>query len=615
MTIKLRKHQERCINDCIEWIKKSVEPAVVEATVSFGKSIVIADLARRVRDLSKKKVLILCPNGTLVKQNSSKVREIGEPCSVFSASAGEKSTRHDIVVGTPQTIVNSLSRFGERFSAILIDEGDSLTGAIRSICEKIQKENPLVRIIGFTGTPWTTKNGYVYRVDLDGTTLGETQSVDPFYLKCIHKTRTDEMMEDGYLTPMVIGEVMAEKYHTSTLKVNGAGRFNSSDLDKAYHGHGRVTSAICADIVAQSRNKMGVMIFAATIPHVKEVYASMPPELTRMVYGGNPENAKNISDFKAGKVKYIVNMDILTVGFDASHVDVIAILRKTESKRLYTQIAGRGVRLHEDNWIDEPITPELRKAAIANGMKPFCLLLDYTEDNMSLHFPDGDLWNPKIEARVSSGEQGVISCPCPDCGTVNEYALRPNKEGYEVSPLGFFCDLEGNEIKVGEQSFPAHYGRRCYGMHPSTMGTYEQCSYRYASKDCPHCMHDNDIAARYCIKCKGEIVNVGDKLRAEFRSMVRSPHNRQCNTIEEIDWNDSVTQSGKECIRVNIKTPYRRFTIWVMKSPVNNLQQYQLDMWLALRGTKPQTVEYMKDPKTNFYRIYSWNKPADEEPE
>lgn len=614
MTIKLRKHQERCINDCIEWIKKSVEPAVVEATVSFGKSIVIADLARRVRDLSKKKVLILCPSGELVRQNAAKVRQIGEPVSVFSASLKEKSTRHDIVVGTPQTIVNSLSRFGEFFSTILIDEGDSLTGAIRSICARIQKENPLVRIIGFTGTPWTTRNGYVYRIDLDGTTLGETQAVDPFYLKCIHKTRTDEMMEDGYLTPMVIGEVMADKYQTSSLTANSAGRFNSKEVDKAYHGHGRITSAICADIVRQSQGKMGVMIFAATIPHVKEVYASMPPELTRMVYGGNPDNALNIRLFKEGKIKYIVNVDMLTVGTDAHHVDVIAILRKTESKRLYTQIAGRGVRLHVDNWTVEPPSTELRKEAIANGKKPFCLLLDYTEDNMSLHFPDGDLWNPKIEAQVRSGEGGVLQCPCPDCGTVNEFSARPNKEGYEISPLGFFCDLEGNEIKLEGQSFPAHYGRRCYAMHPVGMGKYEQCSYRYAAKECPHCSHDNDIAARYCISCKGEIVNVGDKLRAEFRAMVRSPHNRQCNIIEEIDWNDSVTQSGKECIRVNIKTPYRRFTIWIMKSPSNNMQQHQYDMWMRLKGQKPKTVEYIKE-QSGFYRVFSWNNEADKEPE
>jgi len=57
----LREYQDRCVDDCIAWVKKSIEPAVVDATVSFGKSLVIAELARRINEMSNKHVLILCP--------------------------------------------------------------------------------------------------------------------------------------------------------------------------------------------------------------------------------------------------------------------------------------------------------------------------------------------------------------------------------------------------------------------------------------------------------------------------------------------------------------------------------------------------------------------------
>lgn len=617
MSFSLRKHQEECLQDCLNWIRRSVEPAVVEASVSFGKSILIAVLAKEIVNLSKKKVLILCPSSNLVKQNSQKVRENGDNVSVFSAGLGQKSLRHDIVVGTPQTIKNSLSRFGESFSSILIDEGEGLTNAVRAICEKIKEENPLVRIIGFTGTPYRTGTGYVYRIDEDGTTLGDHQTINPFYLKCIHKTRTQDLMDEGYLTPMVIGEVMAEKYHTSELVANAQGRFNAKAVDQAYHGHGRVTSSIVADIVRQSVGKRGVMIFGATVQHVKEIYASLPSELTRMVYGGNPDNAKNIEDFKRQRYKYIVNLDMLTVGADFPHVDVIALLRKTESTRLLQQILGRGVRLDLDNWTKdkEPPTVELRKQAIANGKKPFCLYLDYTEDNMSTHFPDGDLWNPVIEARLAKAEAVFIKCKCPDCGTENEYTARKNDEEYPISEDGYFEDLDGNKIMSEHGAIPAHYGRRCYGMIPKAMGVYEQCEYRYTSKECPHCNEPNDIAARYCIECKGEIVNPGDKLISEYRALVRSPNNRQCNVVEAYSFGDSVTRSGRECWRVNFKTPYRSFTIWIMKDPKGEREYYDKKLWESLDRQQPKTVEYQKDGKSNFYRVYSYNKQADEEPE
>jgi len=84
----LREYQQRCVEDCIDWIKKSIEPAVVDATVSFGKSVVIAELARRINELSGKSVLILCPSGNLATQNSGKLKALGVKHSMFSASVG-----------------------------------------------------------------------------------------------------------------------------------------------------------------------------------------------------------------------------------------------------------------------------------------------------------------------------------------------------------------------------------------------------------------------------------------------------------------------------------------------------------------------------------------------
>lgn len=606
--IKLRKHQIRCIEDCIDWIKKSVDPGVVEATVSFGKSVTIAELAKRICDMSGKKVLVLCPSGNLVKQNSKKVRELGYQCSVFSASLNEKSTKHDIVVGTPQSIANRISKFGPHFAAILIDEGDGLTRAIIDICENIKKHNPLARIIGFTGTPWTTQKGFIYRIDNNGSVLGDDLAREPFYLKCIHKTRTPEMLEDGYLTPVVIGSINAERYETRGLIANSIGQFKKEDVDRAYHGHGRKTSLIIDDVVRQSAGKEGVLIFGATLQHCEEIMASLPPSMARMVASGKKDNQKNLEDFKAKKYKYLVNKDMVTIGADFPHVDVLAILRKSSSSRLLTQIIGRGMRIHENTWDIEPETAAERRKAIANGPKPFCLYLDYTEDNMDEHFPDGDLFAPIIVAKKAKDKDAKpIRAKCEKCGYGNEFSANKDYVDYPIDEYGYCIDVFGSRIETDYGPLSAHHGRRCQGF-VQVGKELERCDYYWTSKICECCNCKNDVAARYCRECKAELVDPGAKLLFEFKAMKRDPHLPQCDDVLSMECKPTISRSGRETLRVDWVTPHRQFSTWFF--PGSAEHKRFLDV-TDNGNVKPATVGYRKvDDK--FYKIHSYNLAADE---
>jgi DNA repair protein RadD len=81
-----------------------------------------------------------------------------------------------------------------------------------------------------------------------------------------------------------------------------------------------------------------------------------------------PERDALINAFKEQQFRYLVNVSVLTTGFDAPHVDLIAILRPTESVSLYQQIVGRGLRL-------------------APG-KTDCLILDYAGNPHDLYSPE-----------------------------------------------------------------------------------------------------------------------------------------------------------------------------------------------------------------------------------
>src|SRR5690606_3773973 len=133
-----------------------------------GKSLVVAEIAKWVNESSGKRVLCLQPSAELTEQNHSKYLATGNKASIFSASVGSKCMRHAVVYGTPGTVKGALSRFGDQFGAVIIDEAHGTTPTIRMIVDSIRKRNAMLRVMGMTATPYRTLDGYIYQYDVDG---------------------------------------------------------------------------------------------------------------------------------------------------------------------------------------------------------------------------------------------------------------------------------------------------------------------------------------------------------------------------------------------------------------------------------------------------------------
>jgi DNA repair protein RadD len=404
----------------------------------------------------------------------------------------------------------------------------------------------------------------------------------------------------GFLTPPVIGQINASGYDTSGLALNSRGQFDADAVDRAYHGHGRKTAAIVGDVVAQAQDRRGVMFFAATVKHAHEIMASLPPELSEIVTGETPRAKRDsiLRRFKAQEIKYLVNVSVLTTGFDASHVDLIAILRKTESIGLLQQIIGRGLRLHHG--------------------KVDCSVLDYTT-NIDDHCPDGDLFAPVVKAGNAAAGEGGMECECPACTYENSFTANPLYLGYSYDAAGYAIDLDGRQIMSDYGPIPVHYGRRCMGLvQAGKRGEYERCSYRWTYKECPHCAAENDIAARYCIACKGEIVNPNDKLVADFKALKKDPTRLQTDRVLSMSCAPGVSRSGNRTLRVEWVTPYRQFATWFLPEAPHVRGQVA---WQAFEAVTyggvvaPSTVTYVKNAETGFFDIKAYNRLADEMPD
>lgn len=589
--MQLRGYQSRAVERIMAWVKKSIEPCLLDAATGAGKSLIVAEVARQLNGISGgKRVLCLAPSAELVEQNHGKYLALGLPASIFSASVGKKSTRHPVVFGTPQSVKRSLSRFLSGYCSVVIDEAHGITSTVQTIIEAMREHNPNLRVIGMSATCYRMGTGRIYRIDENDRPVPESQAADPYFHKLVDRITPRELIDLGYLTAPRVGAPLAEEYDTSGLRLNSRNQFDSKDVDQAFVGHGRKTSAIVGDVVEQARDRMGVMFFGATLEHCREIMASLPPKLSAMVSGDMPKDERRsvIAAFKDRRIKYIVNRDVLTVGFDAPHVDCIALLRRTESAGLLQQIIGRGLRLHDD--------------------KKDALILDYA-GNIEAHAPDGDIFNPEIKARIKSEGSGEITCKCPDCGGENVFSARKNEEGYQVDNEGYFADLTGARIESEYGPIPAHYGRRCLNFE-MVRGVAERCSYRWTFKPCQNCDEPNDIAARRCVSCKGEIIDPNEALQIEFRALKRDPYQRQCDEVVSWQARETLSQSGNSVIRVDVKTPYRSFSFWLQKDPKSSRAFDDLARYNGLQGKQPESITYVKEA-SGFYRVLGYNEEVD----
>jgi DNA repair protein RadD len=567
---------------------------MIEAATGAGKSHIISAVAETIHRISNgKRVLCLAPSAELVVQNYEKYIATGSPASIFSASAGRKELRYPVVFGTPMTVRNRIAKFGNEFAMVIVDECHGITPTVQGIIEKIKETNHNLRVVGMTATPYRLGTGYIFRQWPNGNPVSEHETINPYFDACVYQIRAPELIEQKFLTPPTIGAIHADTYRTMDMELNAQGKFSAEDIDRAYHGHGRKTSAIIADVIAQAQNRQGVLIFAATIQHAQECLASLPEELSAIVTGETPQKdrADILTRFKAREIKYLVNVAVLTTGFDATHVDVVALLRATESVGLMQQIVGRGLRISEG--------------------KTDCILLDYAE-NFERHCPDGDIFSPTIKLSKKSDET-FFDVKCPECKKMNIFRARPNPENYTIDASGYFCDLDNVPISTEWGAMPGHFGRRCQAIH-NVRGEMRQCEYRWTSKGCPHCEHENDIAARYCEECKGEIVDPNEKLRIAYREMKKDPYAKQTDMVVSWAVVPTISKAGRDMYRIDVTTPYRSFAFWLHKNPTWAKAIREFQMYQALDGQQPGTITYAKDRESGFYRVYGYNRKADEIP-
>jgi DNA repair protein RadD len=439
----------------------------------------------------------------LVEQNHQKYESYGITAGIYSAGLKLKETQHQVTFASIQSAARNLDDFNEPYSLIIIDEchrvnsssaelakGGSQNGSknkvteqsqekaskqansnqYQQIIEKLMQVNPEVKLLGLTATPYRLGMGWIYKKHYRGFMRSEENR--PFE-HCIYELPLRYLITRKYLTEPNLVDATIEHYDFSSLRASSSGEYSPTDINHLLNKNPRVTQGIIEQVIELGDKRQGIMIFAATVDHAKEVFSYLPAKLSALITGAtdNTERDQLIKAFKRKEIKYLVNVSVLTTGVDAPHVDMIAILRPTQSVSLYQQIIGRGLRLSEN--------------------KKDCLVIDYTGN-------DFDLYHPEVGEKKPNSKSQPVQVVCPSCEFPNIFWGICDDDGYLVE----------------------HYGRRCQGLVDTgseqqayRVESQSQCDYRFVFKECPHCGGENDIAARTCLQCLEVLVDPDDMLK------------------------------------------------------------------------------------------------------
>ena len=495
MRLELRPYQERAASAVIEHFRKTCEPACVVLPTGSGKSLVIAELARRARG----KVLVLAHVKELCEQNHAKFQAVTQApdartqpaggggadaaeqnqpndlpiAGIYSAGLGQKDPTRQVTFASVQSVARNLSAFREIYSLVIIDECHRVSGDAASqygqIIAQLRRSHAEVKILGLTATPFRLGVGWIYRFHQRGYVRTEDARL---FDTCVFEISLREMVAQGYLTPPSVEDTPIAQYDFSTIESGRYGDYPDATVNELLVRHRRVTHSIVEDVVriARKQARRGVMLFAATVDHAREVYSYLPKGEAALILGEtvHAERDAQLIEFQNQRLRYLVNVAVLTTGFDAPHVDLIALLRATQSISLFQQIVGRGLRLY----------PE----------KTDCLIMDYAGNGY-------DIYSPEVGERKPTADSIIVTVRCPDCEFDNSFWGQVDEEGRVLE----------------------HFGRRCQRLILNTGGQRKRCSYRFRFKECGHCNAENDIAARRCHQCEAAIVDPDDQLRRALR--------------------------------------------------------------------------------------------------
>lgn len=389
--LRLREYQRAALDALHRHWDAGGGPGLVVLPTGAGKALVIAALVREwLERAPQARIGVLAHVRELVAQNHAELLAYwpDAPAAIFSAGLGRRESGAPVTFASIQSVRDRAAQFGP-IDLVVIDEAHLVprsaeTGYGRFLAG-LRAANPDLKVAGFTATP--------YRLDSGRLDEGEGRVFD----RIVHDSAVGDLIGQGYLAPLVC------KATALTLDVSGVaqrgGDYIPSALEAAVN-RDWITRAAVEEMAAYGRERRAWLAFCAGVDHaasvrdaVREQGFSCEPVTGEM---GKRERDRIVRDFRAGQIRCLTSVGVLSTGFNVPEVDLIALLRPTQSAGLYVQQVGRALR---------------RAPGKSDG-----LVLDYA-GLVRMHGPV-DAVTPRSVALGPALGGAARAKPCPGCGAL-----------------------------------------------------------------------------------------------------------------------------------------------------------------------------------------------------
>lgn len=408
LAVTLRPYQQEAIDGIYRWFGEATGNPLVVVPTGGGKSLIIAGFIHSVlTQWPKERILVVTHVRELIAQNHAALLRAWPGAAPFAGiySAGLRRREHDapVLFAGIQSVYDK-AKLLQWVDLVIVDEAHLIPregmGRYQKLLADLRSVNSQIKVIGLTATPFRTGEGSLDKGD------------DRMFHGIAYDCKLVPLIRDGYLAP-VTSKATDAKIETSGIRTQ-AGDFVASDLEQAALADGLVARAM-AEVVARGQGRKSWLLFCCGIDHADacaQALQGLHGIRCETVFGDTPADERDriLSEFRAGTLQAVANYGVLTTGFDAPNVDLIALLRPTKSPGLYVQMVGRGLRT-------------------APG-KTNCLVLDFG-GNVERHGPI-DTVNMREPRKGQGGEEQVMARKCPKCESLVAIAATVCPDcGYE----------------------------------------------------------------------------------------------------------------------------------------------------------------------------------------
>lgn len=425
--ITLRENQTEPINKAIQFFtEKKPKPSLIVLPTAWGKSILTAFVAKNSND----KMIVLQPSKELLEQNYLKYCSLcGDSAlnaGIYSASAGRKDIAH-ITYAT----IGSIKSLGAKFKSLgftkmLIDEAHLYPREANSMLGRFLKESGITHVLGITATPVKLQTNR----DKDGQNFSKLVMLTSrskkgnFFKDIIHVGQVAEMVRLGFWSPL---QYETAGFDSSLLVFNSSkSEYTEESVQRAYDANGGSEQIVQA--LDRHSDRRHILVFVPSVEDAITLSKKYPN--SAVIYGemDKTERSQVIARFRAGEIRVIFNVRVLSTGFDYTGIDCIVLGVSTASIALYYQIIGRATR----------IDPEKTDALIVDlggNVERFGRVEDIT-------FEQGKMWR-----MFGTGGRLLSGIPISDIGHYTREDTRAidarAEAPIEIMPFGKY---KGNRI-------------------------------------------------------------------------------------------------------------------------------------------------------------------------